>query len=205
MKRWFRYEFKPDHDHAHDLLLTIKGICDQLTQALASFAATAPTECQIAGFFEALYQMWLEAVQAITELRYYCDVLLRSANGYIYKRNPVCDSNFVGSECEAKINSLNCDLLEFNDGLTTMAAEAKGYLDLLVQSCDALYELADSFDSENRPSCDNSGGNVADNFENNFLGAFTARHDIAHDDQFVKIEEICDLLTQAIDSWINRN
>lgn len=148
--------------------------------------------------------MHLKAVKATTELRYHCDVLLQLFNKFVLKQKAVCNTDLVGTGCKVDTNKLYCDLYEFNDGLIDMAASAKGYLDQLLVSCDDLYGLAYGFYSENKPSCNKKDGDVADNFRNSFLPTFTDRHDIAHNEEFIKVKEICDQLTQALDTWINR-
>ncbi|XP_037025049.1 uncharacterized protein LOC119066598 [Bradysia coprophila] len=209
VSRWFRQTFKPDHDIAHSHLTIIKEVCDQLTKALEAYSATTPTAAEIAEFFIAFFQLHLKAVNAITQLRYFCDVLLNLSDEYKCSRQLACDKSLTLSGCEAQTNIEICDQLAFHDGLTLLAAQTKTLLDELLESCDDLYEQARSTDCQNRANGNECGAgqsgsvDVVSNFETIFLPSFIARHDIAHE-ELNGIDDICKLLSKAIDEWINR-
>ncbi len=195
---------------------TILTICTGLTAAIKSFLdpAAQPTECQIAQFFETFFAARLAALEAITHLRYYCDVLLNMADEYRCRRNDVCIRDFAGaSVCETDANGDRCELVDFFGNLATFGAQAKDYLDGLLKSCDQLGLLARNFDCTNKPSCNTRGcgcgaqggqsnPNILAEFHD-FIVNFNVVHGVAHD-QLVGVKDICDLLTAVIAGFENK-
>lgn len=214
-RRFFR-NFQYQHNIAHEDLLSIQSICNTLTDALTGFSApnygsgqtAAQTKSQVADFLTAFYPMRLEAVQSITHLRYYVDVLLNLADDFRSGNNLVCSTNSTLSGDAAELNQLNCDLNTFFDGLTGAGVGAKQLLDSLLGACDVLGKLARDFDFANNASNGSSSGsdstdaNFLPNF-NAFVAEFVTAHDAAHVN-LVNLGNICDLLTQSINDWLAR-
>lgn len=136
--------------------------------------------------------MHLKATEAITSLRYYCDVLLQLINKYVLEQKAVCNATLTGKGCEADTNAAYCGLYGFNAALIPMAAEAKTYLDQLLPLCDVLYKLVYDFVAAKYNNADKEA-----KFKIEFLPVFIKVHNDAHTN-FVGVEGICEILTQAI-------
>lgn len=216
----FFKNFGKAHDVAHIDLVGIQTICDNLTAALVGFSAAdygsgqsaEDTECQIAEFLTAFFEMRVEAIQYITHLRYYCDVLLNMADDFRCGRKMVCNADDPScSGCEADTNKLNCDLAEFFEALAAAGVYVKQQLSDLLDSCDILGEQARTFGCTNNPHCHGSGCGCDGGESNaNILGSFTTfisefvpAHDVAHV-QLGNIGAVCDLLAETIQEWEDR-
>lgn len=213
----FFKNFEKAHDVAHNDFLGIQTICKNLSDALDGFSSATygsgqsaeDTECQIAEFLTAFYGMRVEAIQYITHLRYYCDVLLNMADDFRCGRKMVCNADDqTCSGCEADTNKLNCDLAAFYAALAQAGAYVKQQLSDLLDSCDILGEQARTFGCTNNPRCQGSecgcgdgesNGNILSLFST-FISEFTPAHDVAHT-QLENIGNICDLLTKTIQEW----
>lgn len=217
VKKFFT-NFEDEHDIAHDDYLAVKAICDQLTAVLNQFSAPdfgcgqtdEEIECQIAEFTKAFYVMRLDAIEHLTHLRYYVDLLLNLADDFRCGNKLVCNADSTCSGCEAETNKLNCDLVEFFDGLTAAGPYVKGLLDSLLKSCDVLGQQVRDFDCANSPQCSGSGCGCGGGAQSNpdvianfncFLAPFVAEHDAAHV-FLVDIGVVCDTLTASILSFL---
>lgn len=215
VKKFFT-NFEDEHDIAHGDYLAIKKICDALTAVIDQFSApdfgcgqsAEQTECQIAKFTKAFYVKRLDAIEHLTHLRYYVDLLLNLADDFRCGNKLVCNADSTCSGCEAETNKLNCDLVEFFDGLTAAGAVVKKLLDCLSHTTDVLGPQTRAFDCANSPQCHGSGRggqknpNLITNFKDFFVN-FVMEHDIAHGN-LLQIGAICDQLTKTIKSWLSR-
>lgn len=165
-------------------------------------------QCLLKQFFDIFIEERKDVVKSVFQLQDEVEILLDMASTFRNKQILFCRrGKFTG--CEAELNKLRCELLEFFKGLKKVGHQAEIDLRGLDDTCYDLGKMARKFMSRNYLTCSppqlgSESSDDQDNLQNDIRSMFPDFKE-SHDDGRVKLDDLsglCDNLSADIDTWI---
>lgn len=216
--------FQTEHNIAHQDLQAIQSAVNGLGSSLSLFArvnygADFPldtVQCIVKNFIDIESVERLKTNKRITHLEDECDKLVNMVNDFKFRHNLVCKRT-ANSGCEADLNQLRCELSQFFKEVNKAADRAvvvdlwgielaSGDLGHVERRFKSKYQLVCASDPQPDPQHHSIIKSDTTNLRND-LKYFHGQAQRPYDDGNARLKDltdICNTLTAAIETWVNK-